>query len=238
MHFLVGRVLYLDYIFLLVCSQGFSRQQVSFGSGNNLGLSTIFYLVICSRLILPISFRVSSLAFIEREILSFWWNFLSLAAPEAVKITTFSAAIDENFIKMTTFPFQCWKQSYDCLSASKPRRRIWGNNRLISHIPECTCSISHNAPFRTEMCTFLFWMEHCGIWNRCILGFFKSNQFKCYHQELRYNQHGLWYGLWDVLCFPRGVSHHDWQHNIHDIDTDICSVWVWRLHLMYLYACC
>ena len=37
--------------------------------------------------------------------------------------------------------------------------------------PECTCSISHNAPFRTEMCTFLFWMEHCGIWNRCILGF-------------------------------------------------------------------
>ena len=42
-----------------------------------------------------------------------------------------------------------------------------------SQIPECTCSISHNAPFRTEMCTFLFWMEHCGIWNRCILGFVK-----------------------------------------------------------------
>ena len=40
-------------------------------------------------------------------------------------------------------------------------------------IPECTCSISHNVPFRTEMYTFLFWMEHCGIWNRCILGFVK-----------------------------------------------------------------
>ena len=40
----------------------------------------------------------------------------------------------------------------------------------ISQIPECICSISHNAPFRTEMCTFLFWMEHCDIWNRCILG--------------------------------------------------------------------
>ena len=40
-----------------------------------------------------------------------------------------------------------------------------------SQISECTCSISHSAPFRTEMCTFLFWMEHCGIWNRCILGF-------------------------------------------------------------------
>ena len=47
---------------------------------------------------------------------------------------------------------------------------LW-DNRPISKIPECTCSISHNTPFRTEMCTFLFWMEHCGIWNRCILGF-------------------------------------------------------------------
>ena len=46
-----------------------------------------------------------------------------------------------------------------------------------SQIPECTCSISHNAPFRTEMCTFLFWMEHCGIWNRCILGFVKLVYF-------------------------------------------------------------
>ena len=44
-------------------------------------------------------------------------------------------------------------------------------NKPISQIPEFTCSISHNAPFRTEMCTFLFWMEHCGIWDRCILGF-------------------------------------------------------------------
>ena len=40
-----------------------------------------------------------------------------------------------------------------------------------SQIPECTCSISHNAPFRTEMCTFLFWMVYCGICNRCILGY-------------------------------------------------------------------
>ena len=44
-------------------------------------------------------------------------------------------------------------------------------NKPISQIPECTCSISPSASFRTEMCTFLFWMEHCGIWNRCILGF-------------------------------------------------------------------
>ena len=44
----------------------------------------------------------------------------------------------------------------------------------ISQIPECTSSISHNALFRTEMWTFLFWIEHCGIWNRCILRFVNS----------------------------------------------------------------
>ena len=44
---------------------------------------------------------------------------------------------------------------------------------LASQIPECTSSTYHNAPFKTEMCTFLFWMEHCGIWNRRILGFVK-----------------------------------------------------------------
>ena len=48
---------------------------------------------------------------------------------------------------------------------------LWHNlNWPNSQIPEYTCSISHNAPFRTDMCTFLFWMEHCGICNRCILG--------------------------------------------------------------------
>ena len=40
-------------------------------------------------------------------------------------------------------------------------------------IAECTRSISHNAPFTTEMGNFLFWMEQCGIWNRCSLGFVK-----------------------------------------------------------------
>ena len=34
-------------------------------------------------------------------------KFSSLAALEVVILTTFSAASDENFIKMTTFPFQC-----------------------------------------------------------------------------------------------------------------------------------
>ena len=32
-----------------------------------------------------------------------------------------------------------------------------------------SCSTSHNDPFRTEICTFLFWMEHYGVCNRWIL---------------------------------------------------------------------
>ena len=35
-------------------------------------------------------------------------------------------------------------------------------NRVTSQIPQCTCSISHNVLFRTEMCTFLFW---CALWD-------------------------------------------------------------------------
>ena len=37
-------------------------------------------------------------------------------------------------------------------------------NRPISQISLCICHISHNTPFGTEMCTFLFWMVHCEIW--------------------------------------------------------------------------
>ena len=81
-----------------------------------------------------------------------------------------------------------------------------------SQIPECTCSISHNAPFRTEMWTFLFWMEHCGIWNRCILGFVKlvywviigsSNSLSpIYLQTAHYLKQGqfiVYLNLWNKL---------------------------------------
>ena len=39
----------------------------------------------------------------------------------------------------------------------------WESNRTYSQIPQCTSFIPHNAPFKTEMCTFLFWMVHYGI---------------------------------------------------------------------------
>ena len=53
-----------------------------------------------------------------------------------------------------------------------------------------TCSISHNSPFRTEMCTFLFWMVHCGIWNRCIVGF--VNQVNVHFVSVLLVRSGWW----------------------------------------------
>ena len=57
-------------------------------------------------------------------------------------------------------------------------------NRAISQIPQCTCPIAHNVSFRTEMCTFMFWMVQCGMWDRCIVAFMRL--VYC---------HTLWYGI-------------------------------------------
>ena len=45
-------------------------------------------------------------------------------------------------------------------------------DKTFSLIPQYTCSISHNTPLSRKMCTFLFWMVHCGIragalWGLC-----------------------------------------------------------------------
>ena len=61
--------------------------------------------------------------------------------------------------------------------------KLW--NWPNSQISECTCSISYNAPFKTEMCAFLFWIDHCWIWNRCILGFVKLLSRQLLKQPLR-----------------------------------------------------
>ena len=78
-------------------------------------------------------------------------------------------------------------------------------NWPTSQIPKCTCSISHNALFKAEMCTFLFWIVHCGIWNRCILGFVKlviSDESAPQHGTS--HVHTAWYtsGL-DPLIYSR-----------------------------------
>ena len=68
---------------------------------------------------------------------------------------------------------------------------VKNGNKPILQIPECNCSISHNAPFKTEMCTFLFWMGHCRIWNRCILGFWirSIHVGQCYYAVVHVVEH-------------------------------------------------
>ena len=50
-------------------------------------------------------------------------------------------------------------------------------NWPVAQFPQCTSLTPHNAPFRTEMCTFLFWMMHCGIQDWCIVGFVRLIYF-------------------------------------------------------------
>ena len=60
---------------------------------------------------------------------------------------------------------------------------IWKTGTHLSsfHSNYCTCIISHNAPFRIQMCTFLFSMVYCGMRTKCIVRFFRlvhSNSLK------------------------------------------------------------
>ena len=60
---------------------------------------------------------------------------------------------------------KCWRFKHPGTTDILPKCN-WHN----SQIPQFTWSISHNVPFRMEICMFLFWMVHCGIFNRCIVG--------------------------------------------------------------------
>ena len=88
--------------------------------------------------------------------------------------------------------------NYSWLTGIKSRLSNWPN----SQIPECTCSISHNAPFRTEMCTFLFWMEHYGIWSRCILGFVKLVYYNHKFSSSTWMSNYVPYVYVDVITYP------------------------------------
>ena len=58
-------------------------------------------------------------------------------------------------------------------------------------------SISHNAPFKTERCTFLFWMVHCEMWDRCIVGFVRL----VYHWNPAYSRCIITIVRYVLVCF-------------------------------------
>ena len=46
---------------------------------------------------------------------------------------------------------------------ASPSPTILSTNRLMSQIPECTCSIAHNTSLRTGMCTFAYCCKNMNI---------------------------------------------------------------------------
>ena len=66
------------------------------------------------------------------------------------------------------------------LGFSKP------NPRSLEQILQCSCPISNVAPFKTKICTILFWMVHRGICDRCIVGFVRLVYLLTPMQCLRY----------------------------------------------------
>ena len=92
-----------------------------------------------------------------------------------------------------SFPFDYVIMTYLCFSYSDITENGWWNlakSRVIflviynyvyrdkfeflykvkiPQISQCACSISNNAPHRTEMSIFLNWIVYYGIWERCIV---------------------------------------------------------------------
>ena len=46
---------------------------------------------------------------------------------------------------------------------------FWRCPESNSQISQCTCLISDNTLFRTEMCTFLFWTVRCRKWDQALM---------------------------------------------------------------------
>ena len=70
---------------------------------------------------------------------------------------------------------------------------------LFRHIPQCS--------IKNRMRTFLIWMEHCGMWNRCIMGFSKL----VYRQQIRVHSCVYWgtnwHWNWVFRCYSNLYKH-------------------------------
>ena len=97
----------------------------------------------------------------------------SLAALKVVKMTTFSAASDENFIKMTTFPFQwltpsCYKHEEWPTGQLISPMEIWKKNYISHYLNDwCwvrSCEIAHlwmSLDLDDDMLTLVKAMARC-----------------------------------------------------------------------------
>ena len=102
-------------------------------------------------------------------------------------------------------------------TASAPWKGNSNNNickQRNSQIPKCTCSISHNAPFRTEIYTFLFWMVQYGIYGTGALwdlwDWSISRRWdlfaKCLHPNVPYSWSTYFVCKWWIKWGHEGIS--------------------------------
>ena len=72
---------------------------------------------------------------------------------------------------LCTYDDVCVTRRYQWHGQVITSHRYWGMQYIKLTNPKVPLFHTHNALFRTAMCTFLFWMVHCGIWKRCIMWF-------------------------------------------------------------------
>ena len=117
-------------------------------------------------------------------------------------------------------------------------------NRLASQFPHCAYSISHNAPFRTEICTFLFWMVHCRIWNRCIVGFVNlGNKFivlcRCFPDPIiLLRRNATWYSCGNRFSSSLITDHipMTWYNFVAHTTLYGFSLWMENATNVYIYT--
>ena len=71
-------------------------------------------------------------------------------------------------------------------------------NWPVSRVPQCACWVTCSAPSGAEVCTFLFWMVHCGMPGRCAVELVRL----VYHYYCLTDLSKLLCGTYDVeICF-------------------------------------
>ena len=101
-----------------------------------------------------------------------------------------------------------------------PTKIIRPKRTFFFQIPQCTWPISHNTPFRIEMCIFLFWMVYYGLCYMCILGFVRV-VFSKFDDDCR------WYVLtkYDAIII---AFHKSNPYNCLCVKMLLWSVWYYR----------
>ena len=143
--------------------------------------------------------------------------FLSLAAPKVVKMTTFGAASDENFVKMTAFPFQrtTWWVRF-----------LLRNDLLVPPAPSVS-TVRDLSPTYDDM--FMFLHIYIYIYIQCTLGGIFSPPPPPPPQELKKNktkkQTNKQKNRPIARPWVRDMWYLMWVHNLNKVPFALCSLW-------------